>query len=440
MLKKEEYFFAVRRPYSLFFGSLIFNGFKEYKHYKSLIDKPFAITEWVLVDANFYYSTKQIKEAGKLAFESWKTPKKFEKAKKLFIEREKKLIDSTKSNLKEFSKAYESYIPALILVWACENPVSGRIKKLLLEKISKKDAENLMNALNTPLEDNFYKKEKYDLVNTKDINAHVKEYEWVFSRYGGYNPYTAEQAKKKLSKINKKEFLKKWNKEKAELRKSIKYAKELLGKDAHLIDFLQFVLYYRTQRTDIMNRAGYLFIPKLKELAKEKSLSYEQIINCTKEEMLGKLPSAKEIDNRIKNNYASVGHNGVIKYFYGKEISKLRNYMKDDVLNAKEIKGAVACKGVVKGHVKIISNSSEFSKLKKGDILVTSMTTPDYIPIMKKAAAFVTDEGGISCHAAIVSREMDKPCVIGTKIATKALKDDDIVEVDADKGVVRKIK
>ena len=79
-------------------------------------------------------------------------------------------------------------------------------------------------------------------------------------------------------------------------------------------------------------------------------------------------------------------------------------------------------------------------KLKKGEILVTSMTTPDYLPSMQKASAFVTDEGGITCHAAIIAREMKKPCIIGTKIATKILKDGDLVEVDADKGVVRKLR
>ena len=67
------------------------------------------------------------------------------------------------------------------------------------------------------------------------------------------------------------------------------------------------------------------------------------------------------------------------------------------------------------------------------------MTTPDMIMVMHKAAAFVTDEGGITCHAAIVSREMKKPCIVGTKIATKVLKDGDMVEVDATDGTVKKI-
>ncbi len=68
------------------------------------------------------------------------------------------------------------------------------------------------------------------------------------------------------------------------------------------------------------------------------------------------------------------------------------------------------------------------------------MTFPHFIAAMERCAAFVTDEGGILCHAAIVSREMRKPCVIGTKIATKVLKDGDLVEVDATKGIVRKLQ
>lgn len=83
---------------------------------------------------------------------------------------------------------------------------------------------------------------------------------------------------------------------------------------------------------------------------------------------------------------------------------------------------------------------ADFSKIKVGDVLVTSMTTPNMVPIMQKAAAFVTDEGGITCHAAIVAREMKKPCVIGTKIATKIFKDGDVVEVDATAGIVKKIQ
>jgi len=79
-------------------------------------------------------------------------------------------------------------------------------------------------------------------------------------------------------------------------------------------------------------------------------------------------------------------------------------------------------------------------KFKKGDVLVSPMTEPGYLPIMKQASVFVTDEGSVLCHAAIVARELKKPCIIGTKIATKVLKDGDFVEVDADRGMVRILK
>jgi phosphoenolpyruvate synthase/pyruvate phosphate dikinase len=107
------------------------------------------------------------------------------------------------------------------------------------------------------------------------------------------------------------------------------------------------------------------------------------------------------------------------------------------------IKGQTGCrgsKGVVTGKVKILFTPSEMGKLEEGEILVTPMTTPEFVPAMRRSLAVVTDEGGITCHAAIVSRELNIACVIGTRNATKVLKDGDMVEVDAEKGTVRIIK
>lgn len=95
--------------------------------------------------------------------------------------------------------------------------------------------------------------------------------------------------------------------------------------------------------------------------------------------------------------------------------------------------------GKAKGKVKIINRRAEIGKMQYGDILVSEMTTPEIIMAMKKAGAIITDEGGITCHAAIISRELKIPCVIGTKIATRALHDEDFVLVDANHGEVRKI-
>ncbi len=100
------------------------------------------------------------------------------------------------------------------------------------------------------------------------------------------------------------------------------------------------------------------------------------------------------------------------------------------------VKGLGASPGLAWGTVKVLAGPQEIGKVKKGDILVAKMTTPDYVPAMKKAAAIVTDEGGATCHAAIVSREMGIPCVVGTGNATTTLREGDVVTVDAIHGVV----
>lgn len=103
------------------------------------------------------------------------------------------------------------------------------------------------------------------------------------------------------------------------------------------------------------------------------------------------------------------------------------------------IRGTSAFLGIVTGVVRIVNLDSEMHKLQKNEILVASTTNPSLMPAMKRCGAIVTDEGGMACHAAIVARELKKPCIVGTKNATKVLKDGDLVEVDADKGIVRKI-
>ncbi len=104
------------------------------------------------------------------------------------------------------------------------------------------------------------------------------------------------------------------------------------------------------------------------------------------------------------------------------------------------LQGMIANKGKIRGPAKVVRSSVDIGKVKRGDILIAPMTTPDYIIGLRKAAAIVTDEGGITSHAAIVSRELGIPCVIGTKHATTVFKDRDIIEVDAEKGVVRKVE
>jgi len=152
--------------------------------------------------------------------------------------------------------------------------------------------------------------------------------------------------------------------------------------------------------------------------------------------------TADELNRRFRFSvmYCKLGK---IKIYTGKQAKdflKKQNFEKIVINQSDELKGTPAFVGRVKGRVKIINLPEEMIKMEKGNIMVSHTTFPSLVPAMKKAAAIVTDDGGITCHAAIVARELKIPCVVGTKFATKVLKDSDMVEVDANKGIVRKIK
>jgi len=122
-------------------------------------------------------------------------------------------------------------------------------------------------------------------------------------------------------------------------------------------------------------------------------------------------------------------------------IKKQEEILKSDkgeyiIAQAPILTGSGASPGIGTGPVRIAKTPKEIGKVKIGDVLVSVMTSPDFVPAMKKAAAIVTDEGGQTSHAAIVSRELGIPCVVGTKKATSLLKDDQIVTVEGKKGFV----
>ena len=100
------------------------------------------------------------------------------------------------------------------------------------------------------------------------------------------------------------------------------------------------------------------------------------------------------------------------------------------------VRGLGASPGIATGMVKIVLDIDELDKIEEGDVMVTTMTTPDMVPAMRRASGIVTDEGGVTCHASIISRELGIPCVVGTGDATKTLKENDGVTLDGKKGLV----
>lgn len=202
---------------------------------------------------------------------------------------------------------------------------------------------------------------------------------------------------------------------------------------------------FRDDKKELLLIAVELMEIWIRNICRKNNWKFEVMRWLTMDEMLELLQGRKENLERARKYAEQESRLGMLTPI-GYEKVKKDFWDRVYALNAgnnktKEIKGVGATKGIYSGVVKIITNiKKEGNKLKAGEILVTSMTRPEYLLLMKKAGAFITDEGGITSHAAIVSRELGKPCIIGTKIATKVLKDGDLVEVDANKGIVKILK
>ena len=215
--------------------------------------------------------------------------------------------------------------------------------------------------------------------------------------------------------------------------------------DRKLFQIAADIIYLKAYRKDVWFYGCYIMEKIHKEIAKRLNLSLKQVRFLAYWEVEPALKkdnfSEKILNDRITYTvYYQKGLKG--KIYSGKRakifLSKL-HIEKEKIIPMNELVGTCACPGSVKGTVKIVNQPDEMAKMNKGDIMVAHTTFPSLVPAMRKASAIVTDDGGITCHAAIVARELKTPCVVGTKIATKVLHDGDRVEVDADKGIVKKI-
>lgn len=177
-------------------------------------------------------------------------------------------------------------------------------------------------------------------------------------------------------------------------------------------------------------------IPTPEDLKEKRVLSDEELKKLAEKGML----IEKHYNRPMDIEWALEG--GDVYMLQARPITTLDKEKKKNAGETGEIeakillKGIGASPGIASGNVKILYDIEEIDKIKEGDILVTKMTTPDMVPAMKKASAIVTDDGGLTCHAAIISRELGTPCVVGTQKATEVLKDDMVITVDGEKGIV----
>jgi len=268
----------------------------------------------------------------------------------------------------------------------------------------------------------------------KDLDEFTKELKEEYKEYFK-NP---EKARKELEEGNLqiKKFKNDFNNK----------VKDLNKEEKKMVYYLNKIVELRDIRKDLIAKMTLNYYKVAEKLMKKYDVPKELIYFYRFAELLKGEEYFKskieELKKRKKGYCCLLYYNGNVEesYDFDKNKEIMDAYYLSLIKDTNEIKGQPAFKGKVRGKAKIILNHDEFNKFEQGDILVTGMTRPEFVPLMKKASAIITNEGGITSHAAIVAREMKIPTIIGTKNATRILKDNDLVEVDAENGVVRILK
>jgi phosphohistidine swiveling domain-containing protein len=270
------------------------------------------------------------------------------------------------------------------------------------------------------------------------------------------SPYTQDQFESQIDdivqnvaepNISRLQSIKLQKKRKQELEKvlgSIKADRVLWDQVFLLQEYMQL----RTTRRLALTKAHYNLLPVLAQASRYLQLEGEDICDLSLGEIVDGLHGEKpvselqELVRARRDGWGILVLEGQIQQIDGakKVVETILAHQIIDTNTPKApmvVTGRTACSGRAVGVVRVVHDFKELGSVQAGDILVTKMTTPEFVPAMNRAAGVVTDEGGATCHAAIVSREFGLPCIAGTGNATVVLHDGDTVELDADRGVVR---
>ena len=208
------------------------------------------------------------------------------------------------------------------------------------------------------------------------------------------------------------------------------------------VEFVRWFMYLRTESIDHMMLVNSALKSVLNSLVEKLDLSNEAVLHMTYEEIIRGLHDQQidreRIMERLNHGYAYLIAPNASYLVTGKDVDALDALVIPKKVEDKitELKGQIAFKGKVTGIARVILDRRDSKELLEGEILVTTMTSPEFVPAMKLSAGIITNEGGILCHAAIMSRELRKPCIIGTKIGTDAIKTGQMITLDADTGMI----
>lgn len=444
-------------------------GFQEIRHNSGRYG--FDLENWNALGAA---CLKKLQD-GSLSMQKLEKQHKFQGQKINRICREAEKADLKKTSLRQMTGWLKKLWPLYLELNALgsipvlsdydHNLLTNKLLAILrFHDVSQKKTQDVLNGLITPEQITLFWQEQKDLLaiaakiknfkaalKAPELMRHAKKYAWLNYGYQGpLNTFAdfAERLKKIYGQKNSPKaqlveyagFLKKIEAK----RKNTEIALGLNKKERLLFAAARNFTYLKIYRVSVRHYFSFVCDNLFAEIGARLKLSPKIFQFSTREEILrlvqGKKVDVKKIRDRTRYVFEYVTPAG--RTFLSKE--KARRFKKSSVIEEKiiasdQLKGQAAFLGRAMGKAKLVFSAKDLPKVQHGDILVAISTNPDFLPAMYRANAFVTDHGGITSHAAIVAREMKKPCLIGTKIATKIFKNGDIIEVDANQGVVRKI-
>lgn len=341
------------------------------------------------------------------------------------------LVDlSDKELVKLYKKLYSDFL-IFYAIGSISTPMSFETESYLKQNSEISDSD--FNLLTHPKRDSYIREAEKYLAKTKNIEGFLEKYYWIDNNYSQTKVLTKEEVVNRLKEIESHKRMKKV------------YPKiKLSASSSRLIELLSNYALYKDNRKKHIWIFLHFLETLLKEISRRTGRSMNDLRNTFPFEiaavLAGKLSKSK-IEARKKYCVVVWKEDArkpqILTGYKAKKWEKIV-YQKNKE-KVKMILGRTACDGLVKGKVRVLLSAKDCDKLQKGEVLVTFMTSPDFMSAIRKCSAIVTNFGGVTSHAAIISRELNIPCVVGTKIATHVLKTGDLVEVDANQGFVRVI-
>jgi phosphoenolpyruvate synthase/pyruvate phosphate dikinase len=478
--KPYKWTFVYSEGHSVIMNQTFFRAFIKYKNIPGILNTIFYINRRGLETCYTPLSElERIKLQGKRFFNkhyriNFKrqvdyTESKFER----FFNKLKK-VDMHSLSDKRLASTFKEYCSNLEPFLAYYQVSGGRIY-LLLEQYVKHELSKYYPDQEIPLiyslllsENKIgkFERETYDLytlasrknITEKMLRNHAKNYSASYlNAYDEHKILASISAKiEQLKKEGLKpiEYKKRLTRIKNEIKR--KQSEAVLkfrdnDKLIDLIDFLREQGAIRFEYKEWFMGAEYKFLEMFKEISSRIGISvHDFFASYSIDDTLNFLNNGVRLDdieiNRRKKVFILFKVDGK-KHFASGDTAEsfIRKYHPDKVSQTDTIKGITANPGKAIGKARIIHAKSfeqleeDMKHFEKGEVLITTMTQPALVAIMKKAAAIVTNQGGLTSHAAVLSREFHIPCIVDTKIATEVFSNGDLIEVDADKSIVRKI-